>query len=840
MKLTPTAAAVPLLLLLLTWLLLRGMDPEAERFDRALQALDDFKLAESSLHRDVLSARAGLLRNYDPLVREVNSLRNALGRLREAEPAGAAAAAIGQLAALTDRQEELTEQFKSDNALLQNSLASFGLLSARLGAANGNAPIVPAVSALAAAMLTFVLDTSPEAASEVADRLDAVARQPYPSTDAEAIEALLAHGKLLHNLLPATDGTLQALLAVPSGRGQEAVRAMVMADQVASRARARDYRLLLYATSLILLGFLARFGLKLRHRARTREHHAAFEHLIAGISTRFIDAQPQEIAAQIERALGEIAAYLGADRAYLVLPARSSRIHAWHAAGIGYPPGWPDRAPALAARFEPTAEGIVHVTSVDRLRPGADRDALAAVGMHGWACAMRVSEGSAESILGFDALRLGTITRPGELGLLRMALDVISNAVRREDLERERGRLEARLQQARRMETVGALASGIAHNFNNLVGAILGHAEIAEAQLSAASRSARHLEAIRRAGERARDLVDQILDFGRRRDARRRPVNLRTLLGETAALLRATWPASIELAIREVPEAAVVSGEPGQLQQVILNLCNNAMQAMDGAGRIEVDTDLQDVAKARALSHGEIEPGPYVRLAVSDTGRGMDAAVLERIFEPFFTTRSGGNGLGLATVREILREHGGAIEARSTLGLGSRFEVWLPCIARADGTRDESRPALPFGRGQTLLVVDNDHARLLRDEEMLAALGYEPVGFTRAAEALAACRAAPERFDALLVGHLAPLRSALQVAAALHEIAPGLPLLLATAAADGIGAAALMAAGIAEVVRQPLVSAEIAAALARCLAIPRGRARGATAVTRFTGTEITQ
>jgi signal transduction histidine kinase/CheY-like chemotaxis protein len=840
MKLTPTAAAVPVLLLLLTWLLLRGMDPEAELFDRALQALDNFKLAESSLHRDILSARAGLLRNYDPLVREVKALQDALGRLREAGPAGAETAAIGQLATLTNRQEELTEQFKTDNALLQNSLASFSLLSAQLGAANRNAPIVPAVSALAAAMLHFTLDTSPEAAREVADELDSVARQPHPSTDDQAVEALLAHGRLLHGLLPATDGGLQALVALPSHEVQDAVRAMVVARQGASRARSRDFRLLLYATSLVLLGFLARFALKLRQRARAREYRAAFEHLIAGISTRFIDAQPQEIAAQIERALGEIAAYLGAERAYFVQAGTPVRIRAWHAPGIDYPYGWPDRAPELAARFQPTAEGIIHVTRVDHLRPGADRDALAAAGLHGWVCVASVAEVCGGGILGFDALRPCAITRTGELGLLRMALDVIGNAVSREYLERERGRLEARLQQARRMETVGALASGIAHNFNNLVGAILGHTEMAETQLSAASRAARHLDAIRRAAERARDLVDQILDFGRRRDARRRPVDLPALLGETAVLLRAAWPAAIELAIREPPVAALVSGEPGQLQQVILNLCNNAAQAMDGAGRIEIETELDEVGRARVLSHGELGPGRYVRVAVSDAGRGMDAATMERIFEPFFTTRSGGNGLGLATVREILREHGGAIEVRSTPGVGSRFEIWLPCTVPADEAGSVSRTALPLGRGETLLVVDDNPARLLRDEEMLAALGYEPVGFTRAADALAACRAAPERFDALLVGHLATLRSALELATALHEIAPDLPLLLATAAADDIGADTLIAAGVAEVLRQPLVSAEIAAALARGLAIPRRPARGIAAATHFSGAEMTR
>ena len=168
-----------------------------------------------------------------------------------------------------------------------------------------------------------------------------------------------------------------------------------------------------------------------------------------------------------------------------------------------------------------------------------------------------------------------------------MALDAILYAVQRQSMEQERARLEARLQQGRRMETVGALASGVAHNFNNIVGAILGYTEMAEAQVEPDSRPAHSLGEIRRAGERARDLVDQIMTFGRRRDSRRRPTDVRTLIAESAALLRASLPPATELVVREAPSTAIVSAEPVQLQQVILNLCINAAQAMDGVGRVD-------------------------------------------------------------------------------------------------------------------------------------------------------------------------------------------------------------------------------------------------------------
>jgi DAHL domain len=292
MKATSAAAAVSVLLVLLTWLSIRAIDPDAERYDRALKALDRFTTMEIALHRDVLSARTGMLRNYDPLVQEINALREALGRLRENASGDAEeAAAIARFAATATRQEELTEQFKSNNALLQNSLAYFQRLSARLSASDGSGPLAPAVSALAAGVLQLTLDTSPAAAREVADRLNGLAAQPFPPSDAESVHALLGHGRLLHDLLPITDNVLRALLAAPSKQELRALRTMVLTRQAASRATARGFRLSLYAASLLLLGLLVHLGLRLRARAITLQRRAAFEHVIAGISTRLIDAR---------------------------------------------------------------------------------------------------------------------------------------------------------------------------------------------------------------------------------------------------------------------------------------------------------------------------------------------------------------------------------------------------------------------------------------------------------------------------------------------------------------------------------------------------------------------
>jgi signal transduction histidine kinase len=417
--------------------------------------------------------------------------------------------------------------------------------------------------------------------------------------------------------------------------------------------------------------------------------------------------------------------------------------------------------------------------------------------------------------MGFDTSRPAS-DRVFPLPVLRLAGDVVASALEREFLERDRARLTTRLERARRMQMIGSLASGIAHNFNNIISAILGYSEMLEPQLARGTQPAQHIDEIRRAAERGRDLIDNILTFGRRHDARVRPVQVRALFEEAASLLRASLPSGVELVIEDVPIDVIVSGEPAQLQQVILNLCTNAAQAMQSSGCIRVTAEQKDVADSLLMTHGEVAPGRYVCLAVIDSGRGFDQSVARRLFEPFFTTRLAGTGLGLATVHEIVREHDGAMNVQSKPGHGSRFEVWLPAAA-ADSTAVAGPAVLPLGRGETVLLIESERERLLYDEEMLAALGYEPVGFERPADAIAACRSAPDRFDVILVSHASQTPVGLDLARSLHELAPRQPLLLATASTIDVGVDALAEAGISDVVRRPLASTELAGALARCL-----------------------
>jgi signal transduction histidine kinase len=820
MRLWPGAIGVLLLLMLLTWLLLRAIDTNAAGHAQTLQAFDDFALAEASLERDVLQARAGLLRDYDTLAKAVEAMEDAVARLRiRAETEGLPAGAADRLAATVARQEELTESFKSNNALLQNSLSYVGLLSTSPAFGALDAQLAPATGALAAAILHLTRDPSPEAVAALQERIDRLAAQaPASDADADAAQALLAHARLLHDLLPEVDQTLKVLGATPSRQPLEEIRGLFAARQSAVESTAQRFQLSLYLVSLLLLVVLVRLGLQLRARALALRRRAAFEHVIAENSTRLINCPPAETDARLKQVLGELCRAIGVERGYVVLDENPTRVNAWCAEGAAYPPGWPDQALALSARLGPGGPDIVTVPDVAALPAGAVKDALAAAGIGGWVCVPLIRPGRVRGILGFDAQRPWPAkpqwNRIFPLPVVRLAGDAVANAIEREFLEHDRARLTTRLERARRMQMIGSLASGIAHNFNNIIAAILGYSEMAEPQLAPGSKPAQHVDEIRRAAERGRDLIDNILAFGRRRDTRVRPVAVHTLFEEAASLLRASLPSGVELIVADVPADIAVSGEPAQLQQVILNLCTNAAQAMHGSGSIRVTAEQRDLRAGLSLSHGELSPGRYVCLAVIDTGRGFDDVVAQRLFEPFFTTRSAGTGLGLATVREIVRDHEGAINVQSRPGHGSRFEVWLPA-AREGGPTNAGQELLPLGHGETVLIVEGEPERLLRDEEMLAALGYEPVGFQLPADALAAYTAMPDRFDFILINHAPKTQGGLELARALHELAPRQPLILAAASTVDISVDALAEAGISEVLRSPLSSTELAAALAR-------------------------
>jgi nitrogen-specific signal transduction histidine kinase/CheY-like chemotaxis protein len=393
----------------------------------------------------------------------------------------------------------------------------------------------------------------------------------------------------------------------------------------------------------------------------------------------------------------------------------------------------------------------------------------------------------------------------------------VSDIDARKRAEEQRARLEGQLLQAKKLEAIGTLAGGIAHDFNNILAAILGYGEMAQKAAAPGTPLRRHVDAVVSAGLRAKSLVERILAFSRSGVGARGPVHVQAVVNEALDLAAASLPAHVRLERRlEAPGAAVL-GDPTQIHQVVMNLCANAAQSMKAPGTLAVTLDAVDKAESLAAT-SRLAAGRYLRLAVRDTGAGIPANVLERIFDPFFTTKGVGvgTGLGLSLVHGIVTDLGGGIEVESRVDEGSTFTVYLPWNASATSAPG-AEDAAPAGGGETILLVDDEEALVRLGEEMIADLGYEPVGFTSSAAALQAFREAPERFNAVLSDESMPEMTGSELAREIRRIRPDIPIVLMTGYASSVLAGRARELGIREILAKPLVSREIARSLAGAL-----------------------
>ncbi|MBI5716898.1 MAG: PAS domain-containing protein [Burkholderiales bacterium] len=390
----------------------------------------------------------------------------------------------------------------------------------------------------------------------------------------------------------------------------------------------------------------------------------------------------------------------------------------------------------------------------------------------------------------------------------------------RKNADAERDRLEAQLRQAQKLEAIGTLAGGIAHDFNNILAAILGYGEMAVKDAPEGSSQRRHIEAAVSAGMRAKSLVERILAFSRSGIGERIPVHVQSVVGEALDQLQASLPAGITVQRRLHSGDSAVLGDPTQVHQVVMNLCANAVQAMRSQGTLEVALERVHEAEPECMT-GPLPEGDYVRLRVRDTGCGIASQVLERIFDPFFTTKEVGvgTGLGLSLVHGIVSDLGGGIGVVSELGVGSTFTVFLPWQEGVAPPAKEAPllPQWPAGHGETVLLVDDEEALVRLGEEMIAELGYEPVGFTSGRAALATFRAAPGRFDAVLSDESMPEMTGSELARAIRAIRDDIPIVLMSGFVTPALNQRARDTGVAEVLAKPLVARDIARSLAGAL-----------------------
>ncbi len=321
------------------------------------------------------------------------------------------------------------------------------------------------------------------------------------------------------------------------------------------------------------------------------------------------------------------------------------------------------------------------------------------------------------------------------------------------------------------------------------------------------------------AGRRGKALVDQILTFARRGTREKRALELWPVVGEVRDQLAASTPHNVTIRLEVHDPRAAVLADATHVHQLLMNLSTNAVKAMPDGGQLTIGLATETVGQRTALSHGHLDPGAYAVLSVRDEGAGISPEVASRMFEPFYTTKGPGQGtgLGLALVQAIVADHGGAIEVETTPGAGTVFKVYLPAAPESVVEEQRREAETPRGRGQTVLLVDDDRTLLAMAEDMLAGLGYEPVGYDSSVKALAAFSAWPERFDAVLSDEVMPDLTGTQLATRMRALRPGMPVVIAS----GYGGPELRNrardAGVSQVVQKPYESCVLAQALALAL-----------------------
>ena len=395
-----------------------------------------------------------------------------------------------------------------------------------------------------------------------------------------------------------------------------------------------------------------------------------------------------------------------------------------------------------------------------------------------------------------------------------------ADVVARELAERERSTLEDEVRQLQKLEAVGSLAAGIAHDFNNLLAAIFGYTELALSEVGD-PHTRELLDQVLLAGRQARELVRQILSFSRQDTGELVRADLRTVLEDVASLLRSSARPDLVIQCRVPDEPLSVATRRAELHQVVMNLCTNAIQAMEGKGRLEVSLSRQELGGVTELGGARLAPGAYALLRVEDEGPGMPAEVLEQIFRAFFTTKGEGQGtgIGLAVVSRIVSSLGGAVLAESELGVGSVFLVYLPLSGEGAADADQGSPRLvPVGRGERLLFVDDEASITRLAEALLRALGFEVHTYTDSLLALEVLREDPEAWDLVISDVRMPGINGIELASAVARLREDLPILLMTGQGAG-GEAALLSEGtIQGILTKPFSSAALREAILVALA----------------------
>lgn len=349
----------------------------------------------------------------------------------------------------------------------------------------------------------------------------------------------------------------------------------------------------------------------------------------------------------------------------------------------------------------------------------------------------------------------------------------------------EKRHMEGMLRQAQKMEAIGALAGGVAHDFNNILSIIIGYGELALSRLDPTEKVYGYIQNILNAGKRAEELVKQILTFSRKSKEELRPLNPVPLIKETLKMLRATISAGIELKTNIPNLDCMIFSEPSYVHQILMNLCTNSVHSIENTGQITVSLDRLQLTAQDAMNikpYPPAAPGPYLRLMVADTGSGIPEEIKEKIFDPYFTTKPEGmgTGLGLSVVWGIVRQCRGGINLISSVGKGTTFEIYLPILEYHPTVEEaDELEELPRGHG-SILYVDDERSILSYAKEVLEKLGYRVTVSSHPKEALTLFRERPNDFDLVITDLSMPHMSGLALAEELRKLSPDVKIILST------------------------------------------------------------
>ncbi|MCB2182477.1 MAG: PAS domain S-box protein [Desulfobulbaceae bacterium] len=379
--------------------------------------------------------------------------------------------------------------------------------------------------------------------------------------------------------------------------------------------------------------------------------------------------------------------------------------------------------------------------------------------------------------------------------------------------------LEKQLKQATKMEAIGTLAGGIAHDFNNILGVVLGYAEMAKEDGPAGSQYTDDLDKIVTAGNRAKDLVKQILAFSRQTEVERIPLKLQSLVKEAMKMLRASIPTTIEIQENIDSGCGPVLADPTQVNQILMNLCTNANHAMEQSGGVlKIELRRTRLEKDHSQIKSSLKPGQYVELIVSDTGTGIGADVIDKIFDPYFTTKElgKGTGMGLAIIHGIIHEYGGAVTVESELGKGTAFHVYFPSVAEGGVERVKDVEETLAGRGK-ILFVDDDELLAEMGKDMLERLGYDVTMRCNSIDALSTFQNNPDAFDVVITDQTMPGITGVDLSRRILQIRPDMPIILCTGYSTLIDEHSAKSLGIREFALKPLTRGIIANLLKKVL-----------------------